>query len=145
MIFYKNNVFYYLNDDNFRGHSRDDCNLIGGTPDQSLEDCVTGDHLNLGCSSFLEVNCVYNGLELAYQPPDGEVDRIGRCHEFCQDFKPFGCAYWLYDTPTGVCTLLDSQERKCFGLSGTPKPDLDLCMPTTTTTSSIVETTTDNI
>ena len=106
---------------------------------------MTGDHLNLGCSSFLEVNCVYNGLELAYQPPDGEVDRIGRCHEFCQDFKPFGCAYWLYDTPTGVCTLLDSQERKCFGLSGTPKPDLDLCMPTTTTTSSIVETTTDNI
>ena len=83
----------------FRGHSRDDCNLIGGPPDQSLEDCVIGDHLNLGCSSFLEVNCVYNGLELAYQPPDGEVDRIEKCHEFCKDFIPFGCAYLRVHSP----------------------------------------------
>ena len=46
--------------------------IIGGSPDQEVEDCITGD-IPAGCDGYFETECVYTGVETAFTGTPGQV------------------------------------------------------------------------
>ena len=82
---------------------------MGGSPDQSLEDClIDTDH---GCDSFTGVECEYSGHETGLSPPDGQIKSAEECETLCKQFQMIGCQYWIfqYKETSSSCQLLDSQ------------------------------------
>ena len=62
-----------------RGNSRSKCDTIGGSPDQSLENCILGDSQDTGCDGFIYEECVYHGHDAGFTPPPGEIVDATEC------------------------------------------------------------------
>ena len=81
------------------------------------------------CDQFIEENCDYFGKTVIKTPP-GIITSPSRCQELCeynQSDVITSCKYWLYDGIKRECTLLDSGEKICKGMSGQKHPIYDYC------------------
>ena len=59
-----------------------DCDLIGGSPDQDLDDCLIG--IDSGCEAFTDQECEYDGvLDDDLSPDDGQIKSPQECEELC--------------------------------------------------------------
>lgn len=104
---------------------RQNCKVIGSARIDNLYDCLNAD-LN-GCSAFIEEECVFDGSDLAFSPPDGEISTPYLCESLCKEYESLGCNYWVYDLPRLSCRLLTSSERTCVTLSGPQAPTMEEC------------------
>ena len=69
----------------FSGDTRSECGLIGGSPDQSLVQCLIDiDH---GCDAFTELECQYHGQDTGLSPPDGQIKSAEECEQLCKNFQ----------------------------------------------------------
>ena len=100
----------------FDGDYRDECAVIGGSPLQSVDECVNGvDH---GCDAFLGEQCVYEGQDFGLSPPNGQLNTALECEEFCVLYQDIGCQYWVFNKTEMSCKILDSSNRNCRGFTG---------------------------
>jgi len=109
----------------FDGDYRDECAVVGGSPLQSVDECVNGvDH---GCDAFLGEQCVYEGQDFGLSPPNGQLNTALECEEFCVLYKDIGCQYWVFNKTEMSCKILDSFSRDCRGFTGPAYPDYSEC------------------
>ena len=71
----------------FSADTRMECGRVGGSVDQHLEDCLTGDFLYPGCDQFLEEGCEYYGSVSEFSPDDGDKGEAGECEDFCNKIQ----------------------------------------------------------
>ena len=119
--------------------------MLGGAPGQSVEECLLGDVTDGGCDAFIEEECDYHGGDTGFSAPGGEITNPRECEEYCLLFQvssePFqtnmtstniqaigGCEYWVFNTTSLSCGLLDSSNRTCWGLSGPADPSIETCI-----------------
>jgi len=79
------------------------------------------------CLNFREGLCTYEGdrLEALDNIPSMEV-----CQMACQHYSldpATTCRFFVYDSETKNCELLNSGERDCDIVRGTPQPDFEQC------------------
>ena len=123
------------------------CDVTGGAAGQSLEHCVN--EVVSGCDVFSELECDYHGqVDEGLSPPAGDFRTPEECEEWCMLFQSIGCEYWIFDSSTKNCTILNSKERSCDGVTGSNYPDIDECYsssssPTVTTPTTTSSTTTE--
>ena len=89
--------------------NRSECGLIGGSPDQSLVQClIATDH---GCDAFTDLECQYLGQDTGLSPPDGQIKSAEECEELCKNFQIIGCNYWVFEYKeiSPSCRILDSK------------------------------------
>ena len=96
--------------------------------DQSASACL-GNNDYTSCDQFIEEDCTYHGRTIIVTQ-EGLVTSATDCQELCLNNESgmiAGCDYWLFDRRTEICTLLDSRERSCNGISGRQTPAIDNC------------------
>ena len=74
--------FFYFDDGEcklYSGDTRSECLLIGGSPEQSLVDCLID--TDTGCDAFTQLHCQYQGQEYGLSPPDGQIKSAEECEE----------------------------------------------------------------
>ena len=112
------------------GDFRDECGVVGGSPEQSIDECINS--LYHGCDAFLEEECQYAGADLGLSPPDGQVNTALECEELCVLYQvemiemiclecllqDVGCEYWVFNASSLSCSILDSSSRQCQGMTG---------------------------
>merc|ERR1719367_1265553 len=90
--------------------------------------------------------CDYYGEdEDGVSAPPGQITIPTECEEYCRLFQNFGqCSYWVFNSRDVTCTLLNSSDRWCDGVTGPKSPsfdDCDLCSYMTTTPAPATSTT----
>ena len=55
-----------------------------------------------------------------------DTEDIGSCQDSCTSYMP-ECKFFNYDSDRKTCELLDSGERECEMVRGTPTPDFEKC------------------
>ena len=73
--------------------------------------------------NFREHVCKYKG-NVIFSLLDTED--IGSCQDNCTTYMP-ECKFFNYDSDRKTCELLDSGERECDMVRGTPTPDFEKC------------------
>ena len=73
--------------------------------------------------NFREHVCKYKG-NVIFSLVDTED--IGSCQDSCTSYMP-ECEFFNYDSDRKICELLDSGERECDMVRGTPTPDFEKC------------------
>ena len=83
----------------FSSDTRMECDLIGGSPGQDLEECFIG--TSSGCEAFTEQECEYDGvLDDELSPVDGQIKSPLECEQLCR----------LYQ----VILLVNKQNLECL-------------------------------
>ena len=87
---------------------------------------------------FLQEECEYDGHETGLSPPDGQIHSALECEELCVLFQVFYylkkkhnnvvliqgiCNYWVFNSATRSCQILDSSAKQCRGITGEPGLD----------------------
>ena len=71
----------------FRKNARSTCEIIAGSPTQSLQDCVMGEIIDGSCDAFFDEECEYHGHDIGVSAPAGEVTNVIECEEYCHLFQ----------------------------------------------------------
>jgi len=110
----------------YHGFAHSQCEIVAGSPNEDLEQCFHV-HDN-SCATFVEENCSYNGTDTGFSAPPGQMSTPEECEAHCKLFQTIGgCNYWVFDRIDFSCTLLDSAERYCSGISGPKFPAFGEC------------------
>ena len=74
----------------FKPFSSDDnrmqCDIVGGSPQQNLNECLVGDFIYDLCDAYMDINCEYLGEESDLSFPD-DVEDATECEQLCKDFE----------------------------------------------------------
>ena len=60
------------------------CGLLGGSPGQSVYDCVLREARSGCCDAFVEEGCDYHGGDTGLSAPEGEITNPLECEQYCQ-------------------------------------------------------------
>ena len=71
----------------FRSNTRSECDIVAGSPDQNLNDCLLGDITVGGCDGFIYEECDYYGEDTGFSAPPGEITNPVECEEYCLLFQ----------------------------------------------------------
>ena len=71
----------------FRGNTRSDCDIVAGSPEQNLNDCLVGDITIGGSDEFIYEECDYYGEDTGFSAPPGEITNPIECEEYCLLFQ----------------------------------------------------------
>ena len=75
------------------------------------------------CYNFKEHLCTYTGNIISIE---ANVSNEKQCQETCRGDPT--CIFFMYDFDSKDCQLIDSYERECDMIRGTPRPDYDQCV-----------------
>ena len=78
------------------------------------------------CNLLFQEDCTYEGNSFI-DTPNGTVVDPKTCEELCFEYHDLTCEYWLYDSKSASCILLDSKERSCETWGGPKYPSFSFC------------------
>ena len=76
---------------------------------------------------FIEEDCQYLRTILL-EPPPGTVSDGLECQDMFNEYKDFGCKYWVNHRTEQSCTVYESNARKCSAKRGPYLPSISLCL-----------------
>ena len=81
-------IDWILFNSTFRGDTRSECKVIGGSPRQNYESCFDNIQVTDGCDRFSELDCTYTGeIDTQLSPPDGQIRSALECEELCVAYE----------------------------------------------------------
>ena len=66
---------------------REECDVIGGSPDQEIENCFVNGGTDDGCDGFADLDCTMTGSVLDTSPPDGQIQSAEECEDLAKIYQ----------------------------------------------------------